>query len=214
MTKIIAISDTHGDHELLEIPNGDIFIHCGDFCKYGKQKEVDSFAKWVNSLPHKYKIVIGGNHDWRMRDTYPKVFSQINYLNNESITLEGIKFWGSPYTPIVHYDKPWVYYRGTGHEVWDKMPDQVDVLITHGPPNGILDGAIREYIGDGNYRYENVGCDELLYRILKVKPNYHLFGHIHEQGGKSVKRYGIEFHNCSVLNEGFGMEHKAREIII
>jgi Icc-related predicted phosphoesterase len=55
---------------------------------------------------------------------------------------------------------------------WNQIPDDTDVLITHGPPYGYGDCVHHDY---------NVGCRDLLDTVkFRVKPQYHIFGHIHE----------------------------------
>ena len=178
MPKIVAISDTHNHHRSLTIPHGDILIHAGDYSNSGSREATIDFLDWLEALPHPHKILIAGNHDFfaerdrkGFRALVPK---NICYLENESVTIENIKIWGSPFTP---YFGGWAFNLHRGAEikkVWDTIPEDTDILVTHGPPHGILDQT---------YRLENVGCEELLLRINAIKPHYHIFGHIHECPG-------------------------------
>jgi len=108
-------------------------------------------------------------------------------LNDSGVTIEGIKFWGSPITPFFH---DWAFNRWPAgiKPHWDLIPEEVDVLITHGPPFGILDLT--------TYSKENVGCPILREKIFSIKPKVHVFGHIHEARG-SVEIDGIKFINAS-----------------
>ena len=175
--KIIAISDTHGLHNHLKIPDGDMIIHAGDFCNTGAINDFNHFIKWYKSLPHTHKVCIAGNHDHCMqkfkflKDDFEE--AGIVYLEDSSITIEGIKFYGSPWTPeFLHW--AFMYRRGHGYTHWDNVPKDTDILITHGPSYGILDMPIN----DGH-----IGCEELLNKVKQLSLTYHIFGHIHESYG-------------------------------
>ncbi len=177
---IVCISDTHGMHESIELPEGDMIIHAGDFSTRGGLQEVERFLTWYNSLSYIYKILIAGNHDLLFED-YPllkaqllRVYSDIIYLENEEATVEGIKIYGSPVQPRFH---DWAFNvdRGTPiKEFWNRIPENTDILITHGPPYGY---------GDFIPYHGNIGCEDLLNTVLYNKPKYHIFGHIHESYG-------------------------------
>ncbi|MEO1262799.1 MAG: metallophosphatase domain-containing protein [Bacteroidota bacterium] len=193
--KIIAISDTHNHHELLQLPAGDMLIHAGDISSRGTIEEVRVFLDWFARQDFKYKIFIPGNHDFffeRMppaveRDLIP---DDLIYLNDNGVEIEGINIWGSPIQPWF-YD--WAFQRQRGAEIdrhWQMIPEKTDILIAHGPAYGILDKTIRG---------ECVGCEDLLNRIEKVKPKYFISGHIHEAYG--VEQHGATtFINASVLD--------------
>jgi Icc-related predicted phosphoesterase len=95
------------------------------------------------------------------------------YLEHEFVEVEGIKIFGSPYTPEF-YDWAFMYKPQEGIHIWNIPHKEIDILVTHGPPLGILDQVQRG----------NTGCLDLLNLIHKVKPKYHLFGHIHEAYGE------------------------------
>merc|ERR1712227_46222 len=61
--RIVCVSDTHNRHLNLDIQPGDIFIHAGDITQRGTLHELEAFNEWLATLPHKHKVVIGGNHD-------------------------------------------------------------------------------------------------------------------------------------------------------
>jgi Icc-related predicted phosphoesterase len=195
--RIITFSDTHGKHDKLIYPDGDVLIFGGDICKRGDLKEVEHFVDFVSKLPHRHKIIIAGNHDFVLEDENEKVLAEkliqdagMIYLNDSGITLEGKTFWGSPIQPEFFN---WAFNRRRGFEIrlhWDLIPEQVDVLITHGPPFGVLDRV------KGG---QHVGCEDLLLKVQKVKPKVHIFGHIHEDYG-TCERYGITFINACSLN--------------
>ena len=161
--------------------------------------EASLFLIWMESLPVKHKILVAGNHDTSVekRLINPKDYN-ITYLEHESIEIECIKFFGSPYTP--HFND-WAFNvsRHKLQPYWDEMPMDTDVLITHGPPKGILD------IADHEEGMEYCGDKSLLNKVLEVKPKYHIFGHIHpkEHINQGTHTYqGINFMNASCLIDG------------
>lgn len=196
--KIVFISDTHGKHQELTIPNGDMIIHAGDISSIGKEKEIIEFINWYKSLPHKYKIFIAGNHDFFFEIAEQgiidnKIPNDIIYLNDSGCSIEGINIWGSPIQPEF---LNWAFNRKRGEEIkkhWDLIPENIDVLITHGPPYGILDQTQEK---------EHVGCCDLIEKVLEIKPRIHVFGHIHEDCG-IVEKDNITFINASVLNHKY-----------
>jgi len=192
----VFFSDTHGKHREIKVPKGDFLIFCGDMCPRGQLEDVESFAYWLKSLPHKNKIVIAGNHDRPFENEQKQQAEHLLklagaiYLNDSGVEIENIKFWGSPIQPEFNN---WYFGRKRGLEIkkhWDKIPLNTNILITHGPPFGILDKNLQD---------ESVGCKELFKRVNKVKPKLHAFGHIHEAYGK-LKKNNITFINASSLN--------------
>jgi predicted phosphohydrolase len=178
--RIVCISDTHARHRLTEVPEGDILVHGGDITNRGDLEDVESFNTWLATLPHKHKIVICGNHDFCFQDRGPEARARITnaiYLEDSGCEIEGLSFYGSPWQPWF-FDWAFNLPRGDAlAKVWAKIPVSTDVLITHGPPEGILDMTVR---GD------RAGCRDLLARIHEVKPRLHVFGHIHEAAGREV----------------------------
>lgn len=127
-------------------------------------------------------------------------FPNIIYLNDESTEIMGLKIWGSPIQPWFH---DWAFNRQRGEEIkkhWDMIPNDADIVITHGPPRGILDRISPKF-----ERYNenpNVGCDDLLEAIQRVKPKVSVFGHIHEGYGK-IEKDGTTFINASCLTDNY-----------
>lgn len=193
--KLTLISDTHGSHHQLSLPSGDVLLHAGDVSKRGSRLEIEDFLNWFDLQDFKHKIFIAGNHDFFFENADPAeieklIPSSITYLNDSGITINGIKFWGSPVQPRF-FD--WAFNRDRGADIdrhWRLIPMDVDVLLTHGPAYGILDQT-----ADGR----KVGCEMLRERIKEVKPQLSVFGHIHEA-------YGVQkvddtlYVNASVLN--------------
>ncbi|MCU0389773.1 MAG: metallophosphatase domain-containing protein [Thermoflexibacter sp.] len=200
--KIVCISDTHGLHEQVSIPEGDILLHAGDISKRGKEHEVVNFNHWLATLPHPHKVMIAGNHDFIFEQNPTLAQSLITnaiYLNDSMIEINGLKIWGSPISPWFH---DWAFNRKRGNEIkkhWDLIPAEIDILITHGPPFGILD-----YTASGR----TVGCEELAKTIIKIKPKIHLFGHIHESYG-IVEVNQTTFINASILDLNYKVVNQA-----
>jgi len=144
--KLITISDTHGLHWSLDIPDGDVLIHAGDLTDRGILEEVSEFNTFLGTLPHPHKIVIAGNHDLCFEDyrmDCEEALTNCIYLQDQEVTIDGVRFYGSPWQPWF-YD--WAFNLERGPEIrakWDLIPEGTDVLITHGPPYGIGDLTAR-----------------------------------------------------------------------
>lgn len=187
---ITFISDTHGLHDRLKLNLGTILIHAGDVTEYSSEDEVADFLYWFSRQAFTYKIFIAGNHDLFLEECTPAkrkniIPSDIIYLQNSGVEIGGLKVWGSPVTP---YFLGMAFNARQGTEikkVWNKIPDDTDILITHGPPNGILDCG--------------VGDEELLRKVNKIKPVVHCFGHAHGQNGLETIN-GTAFINASIVN--------------
>jgi Icc-related predicted phosphoesterase len=175
--RIVAISDTHGFHRGLEIPDGDLLIHAGDLTGNGTLDELSEFNGWLASLPHCFKIVIAGNHDWCFERRSQEAVSCLTagvYLQDQGVLLNGLTIYGSPWQPWFFN---WAFNLQRGAEIrakWDMIPTKVDVLVTHGPPLGH---------GDATWRGEHAGCHDLLAAVERIRPKLHIFGHIHEGAG-------------------------------
>lgn len=201
------ISDTHlvpkiGNPEHEKLLSGlkycDILIHCGDATGVGTPVEVAKFSAWFSSLPPKHKIYVPGNHDKGFERDSKRSLGlldpSITCLINESIIVEGIKIYGSPYTPTFGHDWAFNLDRGRIHLAWNLIPDDTQILVTHGPPHGIRDWSL--------YTESHAGCEALRDRVKQVKPKVHAFGHIHFG-------YGTEtidntcFINAAACNEDY-----------
>jgi len=189
MLRLICISDTHGLHRQIMVPDGDVLIHAGDLTRRGELDELRELNDWLGTLPHAHKIVIAGNHDYICEETpelVPQLLDNATYLCDTAATLGGYHFFGSPWTP----GGGWAFSRSLNALAyrWAQIPDGVDVLITHGPPLGVR---------DRNYRGEHLGCPHLAEALLRVRPRLHIFGHIHESHGLAEIE-GISFVNASI----------------
>jgi Icc-related predicted phosphoesterase len=175
--RIVAVADTHLFHDALSIPDGDVFVHAGDLCRRGDLAELRIAAAWIARLPHRHKVIVAGNHDWaftREPGAARAMFAGARYLEDAEVTIEGVRFYGAPWQPAYN---DWAFNLPRGKplaRVWSKIPRGIDVLITHGPPDGI---------GDRSGMAQRAGCADLRRRVEKVEPRLHLFGHIHQDGG-------------------------------
>jgi len=194
--KIVTIADTHGFHKQVTVPAGDALIVAGDICPQGTLQDIKKFCAWLQKQPCKYKIVVAGNHDKPFelenqlaRKLLTKEAPEIIYLQDNVVEIEKVKFYGSPWTPTF---MNWYFMADRGAAIqkkWAAIPKDIDVLITHGPPATILDGV----------RGIPLGCDDLLKKVQQINPQYHVFGHIHEGYGTTI-RNGTTFINASVCD--------------
>ena len=209
--KLVIISDTHCTQPA--VPDGDVLIHCGDHTYRGTYREAMPAFEWLNNLPHRHKIVIAGNHElgWEpennaramyVKDRVLEACPNLTYLEDSDIVIDGVKFWGSPYQPQFYN---WAFQKARGAELqrhWAQIPDDTDVLITHGPPKGF---------GDMNLRDERFGDEDLLARVLTVKPDIHCYGHAHHGYGQWFHE-GIHFINAAILNEQYMVANAPVEV--
>jgi len=211
--KLVLVSDTHEQHGKVKVPDGDVLIHAGDLTYRGSYYPTLEAVSWMKKQPHKHKLFIAGNHDYYFEKNPEESIRQligegIHYLETSSVTIDGVKFWGCPYTPRF-FD--WAFNADRGPYIkthyWDHIPDDTDVLITHGPPRGYLDQAAP------HKKSEHLGCDDLLDAVLRVKPKVHVFGHIH--GGYGYARFQeTQFYNASIVDEAYKPVNKPWEVEI
>lgn len=209
--RIVAISDTHEQHEQIDLPEGDLLICAGDISFNGRPQAIADFNRWFAAQPHRCKILIAGNHDFLFEEDNSLARSllsdEINYLEDSDCQLDVapagepnrlLKFWGSPITPWFFN---WAFNRHRGAPIrrhWEKIPGDTDILITHGPPAGIL---------DRNSAGEPTGCEDLRLVVDRIKPRVHIFGHIHEAYGVE-EHDGTIFVNACQLDERYQLAHE------
>jgi len=208
--KVVLISDTHEKHGQIKLPEGDLLIHCGDWTNKGSLDAMNSFLKWFSAQPFQYKIFIGGNHELGLDVGPTRVkkldlinsFNNLIYLENSSTIIDGIKIYGSPVTPFF-YSWSWNVHRGEPiAQVWKNIPDDTNILITHGPPYAILDLVS---LSPGEIRDVHQGCEELIKRVKQLKHlKLHCFGHLHLGGhGSQIHREGgTAFVNAAMVDDG------------
>lgn len=195
LVKLILISDTHGRYQP-SLPEGDILIHAGDLSMDGDVRTIFRSIEWLGSHSSNYQriLAVAGNHDF-FAEKYPATVTTfaaengVLLLFDDTVTYEGYTFHGSPVAP---WHNNWAFGPHRGPEIkkhWDLIPDDVDVLITHGPPARVLDSCPTP-----------VGCEDLLDRVKEVKPQLHIFGHIHEgRGEMELPGLRTRFINASML---------------
>lgn len=181
--KVCLISDTHNYHNLLTIEPCDVLIHAGDFTGTGMPEEIQSFFDWFLKQDSEYKVVIPGNHDLTF-DHYPETVEEyipqdpsFYFLNQSGAIVNGVRIWGEPRTPTFGHGWGFNVSRARAHEHWGQVPDDIDILVTHGPPLNCLD-----YVP---YDDVHVGCYDLA-RLIKNHQKLRLVvcGHIHESRGE------------------------------
>jgi Icc-related predicted phosphoesterase len=190
---IVCISDTHELHREIDIPDGDILLHAGDFTMFSKSAAaILNFNEWLGDLSHRHKIIVPGNHEFFLEADPAKrrLLSNASVLIDETVTVMGLKIWGSPITPL--------YGGAFGQsspadraKLYASIPDDTNVLITHGPPHGILDNGS--------------GCLELREAVERLKPQLHLFGHMHGAHGMVASEDTV-FVNAALLGLSGGIE--------
>lgn len=208
--KITFISDTHNKHKQItsSLKGGDILIHAGDISSMGYEHEVTEFCKWFDSIDnYDTKIFIAGNHDWGFQNNVEKIsqivntYKTIDYLQDENMGVQVgdnpmVNIYGSPWQPEF-YD--WAFNlpkNGPGlMSKWQAIPDNTDILITHGPAYGFLDDVTGR-------RGQHLGCELLAERIKEFKPKIHVCGHIHTGWGHYFDGH-THYFNASVLDERY-----------
>ena len=192
---ITFISDTHTATP--ELSGGDLLIHAGDLTYHGNTKETKRQLDWLSKADYEHKIIIPGNHEvaWEAGHVPFKRYCEergILCLIEESAVINGVKIFGSPITPEFC---GWAYMKHP-HEIathWEKIPLDTNILITHGPPRGIL---------DMNLEGTRCGCPALRKKVEQVKPEIHVFGHIHEGYGEHEED-GTWFANVAIMNRSY-----------
>lgn len=184
--KITCISDSHLKHKYIDtraFANTDILIHAGDFTGNGSAQQAIDFLQWFEALPVKHKIFVAGNHDeicttvsWS--ELLTQYAPSCHYLYNSSVTINGYKIWGSPYSNTFGY---WSFMKDDEDlsKIWKTIPADTDIVVTHGPAYGIADKVL-----NADYRDPHVGSQSLRLRLQKLKKlKLHVTGHIHESAG-------------------------------
>jgi len=219
---IAAISDTHG--VLPDIPECDIFIHAGDICpltNHTRPRQANwiegYFWGYLNLIPAKHKIVMAGNHDWIFFDSKGMLRKQqewpCHYLENSGVEINGLKIWGTPWTPhfcdwAFNFSDDPIRAEEQMAKIYGEIPEDIDILVTHGPPRGF---------GDLTRDTRRAGCKALLDRIKVVKPKIHVFGHIHDVDSPPAELVHNDnsrtwFYNVACRDEDYYVVKGATEI--
>lgn len=237
--RIVCLSDTHTYGRRLVVPDGDVLIHAGDHTFLGTKEETKQALKWLASLPHQHKLLIAGNHDFYFDDDAPEYFRSwktykpytkqnmlerhgigLTYLEDSGAEIDGVTFYGSPWSPAYYdwafnFKEAWKGGLAQAEQEWANIPTDVNVLITHTPPQGILDAA-----ADGR----KTGCYLLRRRVQQLPQlRLHVFGHIHESYGredyKEVPYDGsgerqLTFVNASICNLEYDPDNLRQPIVV
>lgn len=203
---IVAISDVHNRHEKIKIPECDLLIVAGDYTSQGYEHEVRNFHIWLNKQPARHKIVVQGNHEKDVERNFNLMKSVaetacpgVIFVEHELVVIEGIKIFCSAYTPWF-YDWAYNVERDVISNKWKDIPMDTEILVTHGPPHGILDQV---YQVDGVTPRERVGCYALMEKLVQLpKLHTHIFGHIHSSHGKYAFK-DIMFYNVAICGETY-----------
>ncbi len=208
--KVAVTSDTHGRQNWV-MPPCDVFVHAGDITCRGSIEEISKFAARLRdemSLPQgpRHAIIVPGNHD-QCFELFPtpvrELFGEnVHVLLDRAVVLDGVRFYGSPWTP------PFMRWHFMADEsrlasLYSGMPDILDMLVTHGPPRGILDPGGRE---------PHVGSTALADAIVTRQIAHHVFGHLHDAGGQSIQRGGTIFHNVAACNEQYVLVNQPKVV--
>ena len=202
--RIVVTSDTHGKHDDLPLLTGDVLIHCGDFCDGFKpdRLDLDRIDDWFGRQKFQHVLCTGGNHDFVAQDRDEEIgnkndrvplFQNATYLVDSGITINGVKFYGAPWVPML---ERWAYYLSDEQlrDKWDQIPVDTDVLITHTPPWYLLDCTRDPTV--------HCGCSHLASRIADLNLKLHCFGHNHASYGR-VEQDGMIYLNASAVNSEF-----------
>ena len=202
--RITCISDTHSKHQYLDtntFKDTDVLVHAGDFTSSGSLNQTVEFLQWFDSLQVPHKVLIAGNHDMATtRYTFDNILLKhapsVTYLCNESTTIDGVNFWGSPYSNVFG-TWSWMLPEEELKPIWDSIPLNTDIVITHGPAHMHADRVNNDWSFS-----RNVGSPSLTEQ-LQTLPNLkaHICGHIHESYGIVVGDFLTI--NASVLNEDY-----------
>lgn len=199
--RLVCISDTHLQG-WPDVPAGDVLIHAGDATVSGTNTEIKTFIQRMGKEPHPHRIFVAGNHDLELQrraSRFHGLFDAagITYLQDSGVDIQGVRFWGSPWTPEF---MDWGFNLPRGaplRSIWSRIPTDTQVLITHGPPFGIMDQV--------NFG-EHVGCVDLLEAVQRVEPVVHVFGHIHECHGR-LTMGATQFINATICDENYRRSH-------
>ncbi|OKL56300.1 hypothetical protein UA08_08552 [Talaromyces atroroseus] len=216
LVSVICIADTHNAQ--LALPDGDILIHAGDLTQSGSLKELQAAVAWLRVQPHPIKIVIAGNHDLCLDANFQHTaghtssaeavdWGDIIYLQNTETTItcqngRSLRVYGSPYSPR-HGN--WAFQYPRTEDIWKgEIPDNIDILVTHGPPRTHLDLL-------------NLGCVHLLQEIWRVRPHLHIFGHVHDGAGTEWLQFDLlqKLYEQTIISGGgiFNVIQMAREFL-
>lgn len=210
---ISIISDMHGELPY-DLPGGDLLIIAGDCTGSDRLIQWAHFFDWLKKQKYEKKILVAGNHD-NYLTILPKPNERgydFDYLCDSSVVFKGLKIYGIPYSLTFPFLNPHcAAFTGSEEELeakYDKIPNDVDILISHGPALGVMDQTKTG---------EHVGSPSLLRKLMDIKPRLFISGHIHE----AYDNYSVDFNgkmmtfvNASIMNEDYEPVNKPVNIEI
>lgn len=207
MIKIVTLADTHMEENKVEIPECDLLICAGDYDirTFDHLEQLNNlFYIWKEKANH--IIAIGGNHDFYLEKlNYHSACDILNcctYLFNNSVEIKGLKIWGSPFS-LPFYQWAFMKRETELAKIYAKIPNDTDIIISHSPPNGILDQV---YYPNGTFK-ENTGSIALRDRIKEIKPKLVVCGHIHCARGIYQDEH-TTYVNCSLMDDYYQLNNK------
>ena len=203
--KLCLISDSHAEESNIKIPECDLLI-CAEDYDIRTLDHLEQLNGWFYNQPAKKIVWIAGNHDFYcekiLKESINEIVNNAIYLENDSVTINGLKIWGSPYSVIFH-NQAFMLPDNELAKIWAKIPSDTDIVITHGPPYGILDQVC---VASGNFK-ENAGSPSLRNKIKEIKPKYFICGHIHSAYGTYTDE-NIIYINASLMNDNYDVINK------
>jgi len=206
-SKIVCFADTHHSNHELDLGSGDILIFAGDF-GIDSMNDLLYANRWFGQQKFTHKIFVAGNHETYLAQMsisdIKQIFNEVIYLQDELVEIDGIRFYGSPYTPMFNN---WAFMLERCSlelkQKWDLIPENLDFLISHGPAYGVRDIS---------QTGEHCGCEVLQRAILQKMPKYHVFGHIHHSYGHQIIGDDTIALNCSVLDDNYDLKNNPQII--
>ena len=190
MTSLCIIADTHRKHREITIPDCDILIHCGDFCSFQREdiQVLNDVDTWFAESPAAHVLCIGGNHDFPLQSREFR-FAHAHFLEDSLVEIDGLTIYGSPWCPDL---SGFAYYASADElmERWKQIPSEIDILITHTPPYGILDHPTSGTV--------HLGCPHLRNELNRIRPRLHVFGHVHASHGMH-ENSGTRYVNAAIV---------------
>lgn len=197
-TRVSVISDTHDRHGEIDLPAGDLLIHCGDMFNLSDRaaQQVGAMDEWFGRQKFERILCTGGNHDRQLEAAlkqHPQPFRNAYFLSDEMVEYRGLKIFGAPWVPEL---KSHAFFRERSAlaAAWARIPADIDILVTHTPPRGILDTSSRG---------RSLGCPSLASELPRIAPRVHCFGHVHAGAGRREVG-GTLFINAASYDGGTG----------
>lgn len=178
-TRVTVISDTHDRHDEIDLPAGDLLIHCGDMfnISYRDAEQIEAMDAWFGRQKFARILCTGGNHDTALQAFAAhrrEPFRNAHFVVDKVVTFRGLKIYGAPWVPAL---RTHAFYRDDAGlaAAWASVPSGLDILFTHTPPSGILDTSSRG---------RSLGCEALAAELPRIAPRVHCFGHVHASAGR------------------------------